>query len=890
MLGFLASLFAGPPQVDARQRHHAQAPAIARAAPPARRVAQPSYHVYGRRPPQPNPADVHHFGPYDPSHGARAPTYSTRFLTALYGPYTVPPPPPARLYLPHRSNYSAAYKPTPAPTDASDSDNDDDELDVPEIPPDIPDRPLYEPLPQWECAKEQPLCNAVTLSTIHSSTTTSLKVMRGKIGNTEVTYLCKSWSRHYRHKWEGLYPEVKMFSSPLYLRDLQGDVVPTLINIYDSASAVSLAMQLPHPSFWMEASSDMPKVLKKEVVRAYLLLHSKGVVHGEPELRNILIGGDGRVTLINFHAARSRWPDARIGLQPAERGACAMELRQVMYKLNYEGARSRENAKMHRFRALVKRNEKHRNHGEPLDSPSMDDRMEPPPPLTDWKEKWTNNLDCAPRRHIVPGQSPAQIRQCIESFLATIQEMEEQDMKNRFAPVCLPIFGRRSPEASSTPSGSNPLKRKTGPAAEDPGPSPKRARDDSVLAGPMLPPASYEKSTKSYDSCGPSTTLLRATPKANPKLKPDSVRDFAYEPYDGPRGYYVPDPEGEIKRSAELVAHLRNSNAARCARQGLPYYRLDAQSLIRPPYHRHLPKGMHISLGALKRQREYFTSREEEREAKRRRVEADRAAALAENRAVRFNDDVAFLEPPREEDYAETLEREAPTASFAQTVASRAAAAAAAAADRGRGHRRARPTRSILKRTPPVKTFFYPFPARPSRFPEDDVDDQPGPADNSGPPPPRLGDAAPASEASGPYGPSSSLPNAPAEPGQALSSPGMVQARAGSSTERYDTSIGSDGEGATLSGALVSAQAPARTPTDEDLAGPTTSSSAPGGTPLASSVPATSRGGADAPALAHDPRIQPQSGDGEGSRSGHAPSNRGRDWEDEMEVEAILSP
>ena len=63
-------------------------------------------------------------------------------------------------------------------------------------------------------------------------------------------------------------------------------------------------MALPHPSFWMEASPDMPFVLKEEVVTAYSKLHSLGVIHGNPQLRNILICADGRVKLIDFGLAR----------------------------------------------------------------------------------------------------------------------------------------------------------------------------------------------------------------------------------------------------------------------------------------------------------------------------------------------------------------------------------------------------------------------------------------------------------------------------------------------------------------------------------------------------------------------------------------------------------
>ncbi|KAJ7777702.1 hypothetical protein DFH07DRAFT_702722, partial [Mycena maculata] len=72
----------------------------------------------------------------------------------------------------------------------------------------------------------------------------------------------------------------------------QGCVVPVIINVYSSTGTVSVAMEPPHPSFWLEVSLDMPRVLKKCCIQAFEKLHEDGVYHGDIELRHMLIGAD----------------------------------------------------------------------------------------------------------------------------------------------------------------------------------------------------------------------------------------------------------------------------------------------------------------------------------------------------------------------------------------------------------------------------------------------------------------------------------------------------------------------------------------------------------------------------------------------------------------------
>ncbi|KAH9025849.1 hypothetical protein EDB85DRAFT_1840222, partial [Lactarius pseudohatsudake] len=83
-----------------------------------------------------------------------------------------------------------------------------------------------------------------------------------------------------------------LYKSSRYLLPLQGDVVPHVMGVYTGPGKIDIAMDLPHPIFWMEASASMPMVLKDRVVEAFQKLHERGIVHGDVALRHILVGAD----------------------------------------------------------------------------------------------------------------------------------------------------------------------------------------------------------------------------------------------------------------------------------------------------------------------------------------------------------------------------------------------------------------------------------------------------------------------------------------------------------------------------------------------------------------------------------------------------------------------
>ncbi|OJT06936.1 hypothetical protein TRAPUB_2209 [Trametes pubescens] len=792
-------------------------------------------------------------------------------------------------------------------------------MDAPEIPGDLLQQPAYMPMDKWRWTQNKPLSDAVTLRSISGTlpyalraesrdefllavvdATCATSIMRGKIDGTEVTYLCKSWSRASRDLWRGFYSELKLFSSPHYMRGMQGFIVPNIINLYESPSSISLLMELPHTSFWMEASADMPDVLKKVVYHHYIALHQRGILHGEPELRNMLIGGDGHVTLINFHAARARDSIPELGLEQANQRDFALELRQVAYKLDYDGARARENAKMARFLALEKRNKRLRERGRPADKPLLEEREEPFVPLDVWRKRWTNAPDAAPRRHVVPGQAPDELQRCIHSFEAVIEHMDHIETTEMVSPIIVrmppsaPSSSGAGPSSPSAPSSSR--KRKAGRAIEDAESPHKRARGDEGSDEPPPPPPSYERSSTTYDT-GTSQILLRAQPTQKFPPKADFVRDFVDKPYNGPRGYYVPDPPTEARMSAMRIVHIRNTNAIQAGLQGLHYYRLDLPQVHGPAFKRSVPAGCHISLGALKRRRaaaEHPDTTEGMRAAKRVRFEQDRVAALMERRKVQFKEEVSFLEPPPQvPDYGRAIVDappggwlrepapaavdEPPAAWLPEPVPAVVDEPPVAWLPEPAPAAEVRILRSILKSTPPVKGMTYDFSLWPTRShgAADELDEAGSELSVRGSPP---------NAAAGPSASPLSDPDAPEGSGRILPFTGVAAERAaGSATERYDDASiadGSDGA-ASLSGPP---SVPSLARTDEAFAAP-----APWTVPFAERPGASMVRGTDASGVAGKwYRTQPWPRGGAGSPAGRVPLPEDSEEEETSEVEVIL--
>jgi hypothetical protein len=211
------------------------------------------------------------------------------------------------------------------------------------------------------------------------------------------------------------------------------------MGVYTGPGKIDIAMDLPHPVFWMEASVSMPVVLKDRVVEAFQKLHERGIVHGDVALRHILIGADARVTLIDFQASRADDPNEDLGLAATYPGEKELEMRRVKFLLDVDNARQKEFRKSKaahrrsaRNRARAQRRRELLRHGIttglPVDEPKpLADTHEPPVPLDELERYWMEDANDEPRRFIVPGSSESKVARAISSFLRQIRDMEESD-------------------------------------------------------------------------------------------------------------------------------------------------------------------------------------------------------------------------------------------------------------------------------------------------------------------------------------------------------------------------------------------------------------------------------------------------------------------------------
>lgn len=195
-------------------------------------------------------------------------------------------------------------------------------------------------------------------------------------------------------------------------------------------------MGLPPSKFWVEASCDMSKYLKRKCLLALDAIHARGVLYNSIELRNILINEHGDVFFINFHQSRSITPEISMCIPQASDEDLLLEKRLLRFKLDYEDSRVQEVER--RRRALTRRriqNERtaHIARGEGVPTLTADDEKEirdsddvPIPKADSWFNCWLVR-DSEPECHIVSGDSEEHVATAINEFLAREYEMLDKD-------------------------------------------------------------------------------------------------------------------------------------------------------------------------------------------------------------------------------------------------------------------------------------------------------------------------------------------------------------------------------------------------------------------------------------------------------------------------------
>lgn len=160
----------------------------------------------------------------------------------------------------------------------------------------------------------------------------------------------------------------------------------------------------------------MPDVLKRSCIEAFEKLHAQGILHGDAELRHMLINADAKVTIIDFKAAATCVPlenvdMGEVGLRRAAPEEFRLEMRRVKFKLDYDGAREKEREKQLR-----------KKRGEAKE----EDVLDPPVDSHVLNFHWLEGCERPPTRFVVPGQTKEQVELAVKQFLRRVEEMEGQ--------------------------------------------------------------------------------------------------------------------------------------------------------------------------------------------------------------------------------------------------------------------------------------------------------------------------------------------------------------------------------------------------------------------------------------------------------------------------------
>ncbi|KAH9044729.1 hypothetical protein EDB85DRAFT_1910941 [Lactarius pseudohatsudake] len=173
---------------------------------------------------------------------------------------------------------------------------------------------------------------------IRAGRATTSYLRRATFGAQAVAIVSKIWKI-----WDGFHKELYLYGHPLHLRPLQGLCVPNIIGVFNTSDGLAnMAMEPPHPHAWRVADRFLSTNEKRVIVEAYAQIHARGVLHRDVALRHMLIGRDGKATIINFRHASCLPPVKRIGLSGCGAHDFQLEMRQVKFLLDYEGAREFE--------------------------------------------------------------------------------------------------------------------------------------------------------------------------------------------------------------------------------------------------------------------------------------------------------------------------------------------------------------------------------------------------------------------------------------------------------------------------------------------------------------------------------------------------------------------
>ncbi|KAJ8520907.1 hypothetical protein ONZ45_g2325 [Pleurotus djamor] len=204
--------------------------------------------------------------------------------------------------------------------------------------PSVLSKSIYTPHGKWEWAAEKPFEDVVEAASLHSGKASSITFNQASIAARKVQYICHSYPKDST----SFLCDLALYKCQL--KPLQGNIVPSVIGVSTSAAKFKIATEPPHPVFWIEASPDMPHVLKQRCVEAFQKLHDRGVLHGRAELRHMLVGGDARVTIVGFRASKALESNETLGVLKATPEELSAEMDSVKRRINYADPATSEQA------------------------------------------------------------------------------------------------------------------------------------------------------------------------------------------------------------------------------------------------------------------------------------------------------------------------------------------------------------------------------------------------------------------------------------------------------------------------------------------------------------------------------------------------------------------
>ncbi|KAG1757381.1 hypothetical protein EDB19DRAFT_1900909 [Suillus lakei] len=489
------------------------------------------------------------------------------------------------------------------------------------------DMPIYVPHGPCAWAAGEDIQQTETLLSLRQGSMCSAYIQTGVIASRKINFISRRWNLDKQAEWIGFNSEMTLYSSEQYLKTLQGVIVPRIIGVHILPGAISIAMELPHQSFWIEASPSMPDVLKERAMEGLEMLHSRGILHGDIELRHVLIGGDGAVTFIDFQLSRSTNPDESVGLEKAEDEEFLFEKRLLAFKLDLHGARAREIQKTEAFVQRTKRNKrkdelwKRRSQGArtgyipPYEEEPYEEKIVPPIHPHDLQDTWIKHSDAPPARIVVPGQSKEEVKAAIQSFLESLAESCHDQVLSQ----PLPSIGGRAEVSEAGPSESSitpaSVIEHSQTAFHESSPSfpgRKRSRESSPSPSPHASFASFDSQPskrvrhETEPSSSASTSSNNYSLPAMPWVNP---RDHVHMWYsDLPEDAEVPPAPVRVRPLSQTAALIRQQNIALCREAGLPHAELvekgEVSSLNALRHHLLAKKRRGIARGNLLRERD----------------------------------------------------------------------------------------------------------------------------------------------------------------------------------------------------------------------------------------------------------------------------------------------